>query len=623
MNLEAKNIMSSKLPTSLIVFLLLANIVSIVTLVNLIPLVKADGGVGKALSFNGIDNYVEVTDSADLKGMTELALEAWIKPKSFPQYAGIIGKWSWPTTMHYILGYFSGGKLYFYVGTDDIADNINVAQPSLDVWTHVVAVFKGGVSLEVFYNGVSQGSKTTTIANIGVGVEPTYIGKYSGYEFDGVIDEVRIYNRTLSPGEVLAHYNTGVGQYGRTETGLVAGWHFDEDVGTTASDYSGNNHDGTIYGAIWVDGHVPLPDIAIIDVTPASTKVLTGDTVDINVTAKNLGTPLESFTVTAYYDSNTIGTPQMVTSLAPNSNITLTFSWDTTGVPLGTYTIKANASIVQGETNFANNEMVDGTVWIIKLPVASFTYTPTPAIENYSTTFDATSSTPNGGDIANYTWNFGDSNITTTENPVTTHVYTSHGTYNVTLTVEDDEGLNNTTWQLVEVLRHDVAVIDVTPYGNWTYEGWPINVNVTIINEGNFTETVTVDLYYNITAGDKIGTKVIALFQDETKTLTFMWDTTSIKPCRNYTITAVVTISTESDTTDNVLESPFKIKVRMFGDIDGDDTIDIRDVAAAAKAFGSYPEHSKWNPAMDLNMDNKIDIRDIVIVAANFGKICP
>jgi len=35
---------------------------------------------------------------------------------------------------------------------------------------------------------------------------------------------------------------------------LIGGWHFDEGSGTTAYDSSGNNNDGTIYGATWVDG---------------------------------------------------------------------------------------------------------------------------------------------------------------------------------------------------------------------------------------------------------------------------------------------------------------------------------------------------------------------------------
>lgn len=254
--------------------------------------------------------------------------------------------------------------------------------------------------------------------------------------------------------------------------------------------------------------------------------------------------------------------------------------------------------------------------------MAGFVYSPDPAIENHTSTFNANSSTPNGGSINNYIWKFDDGNITETANPIITHVYASHETYNVTLTVEDDEGLNDTTWQLVQVLRHDVAIIDVTPYCNWTYEGWSISINVTVANEGNFTETVTVDLYYNITAGNKIGTKTVDLFTDETEILTFTWDTTSVKPCRNYTITANATISIESDITDNLLNSTSKIHVRMLGDITGDNAVRVDDVLKVASAFNSQLGDPRWESAGDLNRDGKIRVNDILAVALNFGKEC-
>jgi hypothetical protein len=155
-------------------------------------------------------------------------------------------------------------------------------------------------------------------------------------------------------------------------------------------------------------------------------------------------------------------------------------------------------------------------------------------------------------------------------------------------------------------LRHDVAVIDVTPYRSWIYEGWSVNINVTITNQGNFTETVTVDLYYNITAGDKIGTKTVDLSPSETKTLTFSWNTTGVKLCHNYTITAVATIAIESDMTDNTLNNAY-IKVRVFGDINGDGVTHGSDMIITARAFGSYLGHPRWNEEVDLNKDGVVD----------------
>jgi len=63
------------------------------------------------------------------------------------------------------------------------------------------------------------------------------------------------------------------------------------------------------------------------------------------------------------------------------------------------------------------------------------------------------------------------------------------------------------------------------------------------------------------------------------------------------------------------------IKVRMPGDINMDGKVNIIDMMTAGLAFGSYPEHSRWNPTADENEDGKINILDLILIARNFGKI--
>jgi hypothetical protein len=62
------------------------------------------------------------------------------------------------------------------------------------------------------------------------------------------------------------------------------------------------------------------------------------------------------------------------------------------------------------------------------------------------------------------------------------------------------------------------------------------------------------------------------------------------------------------------------IIVRMPGDVNIDGKVDIRDIAVAALAFGSFPEHPRWNPVADENEDGTVDIRDLALIARNFGK---
>jgi hypothetical protein len=60
--------------------------------------------------------------------------------------------------------------------------------------------------------------------------------------------------------------------------------------------------------------------------------------------------------------------------------------------------------------------------------------------------------------------------------------------------------------------------------------------------------------------------------------------------------------------------------VWLFTDIDRNGAVDILDIALAAKAYGSYPGHPRWNPKADLDGNNKVDIIDIAKVAKDYGK---
>ena len=62
------------------------------------------------------------------------------------------------------------------------------------------------------------------------------------------------------------------------------------------------------------------------------------------------------------------------------------------------------------------------------------------------------------------------------------------------------------------------------------------------------------------------------------------------------------------------------LPVPLYGDLSGDGEVDIKDLAMAAKAFGSYPDHPRWNPTADVNQDKKVNIIDFVLIVSNFGK---
>jgi len=107
--------------------------------------------------------------------------------------------------------------------------------------------------------------------------------------------------------------------------------------------------------------------------------------------------------------------------------------------------------------------VTEGIVGMKNYPTARFVYSPTYPGEGQSVTFDASSSTPNGGFIANYSWSFGDGNETTVTEPIIVHVYAVTGNYTVTLNVTDSEGLSDSQSQTVEVGVPPVAFFIYSP----------------------------------------------------------------------------------------------------------------------------------------------------------------
>jgi len=173
---------------------------------------------------------------------------------------------------------------------------------------------------------------------------------------------------------------------------------------------------------------------------------------------------------------------------------------------------------------------------------------------------------------------------------------------------------------------HDVAIVSVVPSKTVVGQGLIMRIWVIAENQGGYTETFDVSVYYDST--NLIATQSVTLTAGTSLTITFKWNTTGIAK-GNYILSAVASmVAEEANTVDNIYVDGI-ITIAMVGDITGptlevpDGKADIRDIAMLAKAFGSYPGRSNWNPNADINDNDKVDIKDIAIVAKNYGKIDP
>jgi parallel beta-helix repeat protein len=286
-----------------------------------------------------------------------------------------------------------------------------------------------------------------------------------------------------------------------TLTGLTLGPH---NVIVYANDIHGNTGSSNKVYFIRI-----VNDVAILNVTVSPTETYVKQIVNINVTVENKGTVSETFNITAYYDSDPIGT-QSVVNLAPSSNITMTFSWNTSGVQKGTYTISAEAEVVLGESNTSDNTYIDNTVTILNSPPVIDSFTPvdtTPELnEGSSLEFTHASSDPNG-DSLTYSWLLNSVEQSTGQNWTYLPGYDDAGTHNITLIVSDGVLFNSQEWNVtVADINRPPTIDSYFPLTDSTIsEGESQEFNVTYSDpDGDSTTvqwyldgmpTVTTDFY--------------------------------------------------------------------------------------------------------------------------------
>jgi len=113
--------------------------------------------------------------------------------------------------------------------------------------------------------------------------------------------------------------------------------------------------------------NLEVHDLAVIDINADPTEVPVGEPITINVTVWNQGDFSETFNVTIYYDTTFIETQTGIT-LEAGKNTTLTFTWNTTLVSPGNYTITAEASEAPGETDLEDNTLQSDQIVAVTPP---------------------------------------------------------------------------------------------------------------------------------------------------------------------------------------------------------------------------------------------------------------
>ena len=215
-----------------------AALLAVLTLSALITAIPAHAGPGYALSFDGVDDWVDM-QAAVIPTSGDFTVECWVRCPTAPN------------SLREILSQGSSGNA-FYIGTDP-ANNFRLG----DTWVstglpfpvggwHHLAVVKSSTNTMVYLDGTNRLNKGSAIANpaaasgLRLGRQYGSIGEY----WRGQLDEVRIWNEARSAEQLRANMHqppTG------TEPNLAAYWPFREGLASdTTADASGHGHTGRL-----------------------------------------------------------------------------------------------------------------------------------------------------------------------------------------------------------------------------------------------------------------------------------------------------------------------------------------------------------------------------------------
>lgn len=158
----------------------------------------------KGIIFDGVNDYVGAGTDNSINGVglnKSFTISGWINTGT---YGDIINKWGAGGFRSYVLWVAGNGKLNGRV-TSDGTNWTTITSTSLvnnSQWNHILFIYNGS-KLLLYINGVSDATPVTHTSGIFNSTLNLRIGYFSAVAyFNGSIDEVRIYNRALSPLEI-------------------------------------------------------------------------------------------------------------------------------------------------------------------------------------------------------------------------------------------------------------------------------------------------------------------------------------------------------------------------------------------------------------------------------------
>jgi len=188
------------------------------------PAIAGDPGTCRYGEFDGVDDYIEIPNSADLDNTQQITIAAWFNANAIAQTngtnaRGLLSKRNSVSNQEsFGLFFWNGHGNHLYVDVDGSNDRFasNTAF-NMNTWYHITLVYDGSLPkaqrVRLYVNGVLDGEFAETSSNIPNNNSNVFIGNlFTGLSqlkvFSGAIDEVNILPFALQPSEVQALMNT-------------------------------------------------------------------------------------------------------------------------------------------------------------------------------------------------------------------------------------------------------------------------------------------------------------------------------------------------------------------------------------------------------------------------------
>ncbi len=264
---------------------------------------NVSGRFGGGFEFDGVDDYIHIPASDDLSfGTGNFSLAAWVKTGSnSTQY--VIDRWDYPNgkDSEYAIFVQDGYPNFLIRETLDEENDYALAVSTLRIndsdWHYLVGVRKN-ITVYVYVDGIEMGSAdassvgalvTTGQTNIGVHAHRIYYYNSLNY-FNGSIDEVRVWNRSLSKEEVYQQYVSNLNRYSNDVWYLYINQSLNGSDGLSDGDYtysgyvrdSAGNENSTENRRITVESI--YPSIEFTGPTPATGTSTTNTSIEVNIT---------------------------------------------------------------------------------------------------------------------------------------------------------------------------------------------------------------------------------------------------------------------------------------------------------------------------------------------------